>query len=49
MNYPIYCINLKERIDKKKHAQKEFRKIDIEPSNVIFLDLYKHKNGGIYG
>jgi GR25 family glycosyltransferase involved in LPS biosynthesis len=49
MNYPIYCINLKERIDRKKHAQKEFRKIDIEPSNVIFLDLYKHKKGGIYG
>jgi GR25 family glycosyltransferase involved in LPS biosynthesis len=50
MNYPpIYCINLKERTDRKKHAQKEFRKIDIQHNDVIFLDFYKHKNGGIYG
>ena len=49
MNYPpIYCINLKERTYRKKHAQKEFRKIDIKENDVIFLDLYKHKKGGIY-
>ena len=47
--YPTYCINLKERTDRKKHAQKEFRKIDIKENDVIFLDLYKHKKGGIYG
>jgi GR25 family glycosyltransferase involved in LPS biosynthesis len=49
MNYPIYCINLKERTDRKKYTQKEFRKIDIEPSDVIFLNFYRHKKGGIYG
>jgi GR25 family glycosyltransferase involved in LPS biosynthesis len=49
MNYPIYCINLKERTDKKKHAYKEFKKINIEPSDVNFLDFNKHKKGGIYG
>lgn len=50
MNYPpIYCINLKERVDRKKHAQKEFRKIDIQHNDVIFLDFFRHKNGGIYG
>ena len=46
---PIYCINLKERTDRKKYTKKEFKKIDIEPSNVIFLNFYRHKNGGIYG
>ena len=49
MNYPAYCINLKERTDRKKHAKKQFRKIDIEPSDVIFLDFFKHKKGGLYG
>lgn len=49
MNYPIYCINLKERTDRKKYTQKEFKKINIEPNDVKFLDFYKHKKGGIYG
>jgi GR25 family glycosyltransferase involved in LPS biosynthesis len=50
MNYPpIYCINLKERTDRKKYTQTEFRKLDIEPDNVIFLNFYKHNNGGVYG
>ena len=49
MNYPAYCINLKERTDRKNHAKKQFRKIDIEPSDVIFLDFFKHKKGGLYG
>lgn len=49
MEYPVYCINLKERVDRKKNVEKEFEKIDIKPSNVIFLDFYKHKMGGRYG
>ena len=49
IHQPIYCINLKERTDRKKHAQKEFRKIDIKENDVIFLDLYRDKKGGIYG
>ena len=49
MNYPIYCINLKERLDRKKHVEKELKKIDIQPTDVIFLEFYRHKNGGRYG
>ena len=49
MNFPIYCINLKERKDRKKHVEKEFSKIDIQPNDVIFLKFYLHKKGGIYG
>jgi GR25 family glycosyltransferase involved in LPS biosynthesis len=49
MEYPIYCINLKERLDRKKHVKKEFKKIDIQPTDVIFLDFYRHKKGGKYG
>ena len=49
MDYTIYCINLKERIDRKEDAKKQFKKINIKPSSVIFLDFYKHKKGGIYG
>ena len=49
MSYPVYCINLKERLDRKKHVEKEFKKIDIQPTDVIFLDFYRHKKGGRYG
>jgi GR25 family glycosyltransferase involved in LPS biosynthesis len=49
MDYPIYCINLKERLDRKKQVEKEFRKIDIKPTDVIFLDFHLHKKGGKYG
>jgi GR25 family glycosyltransferase involved in LPS biosynthesis len=49
MSYPVYCINLKERLDRKKHVEKEFKKIDIQPIDVIFLDFYRHKKGGRYG
>jgi len=47
--YPVYCINLKERTDRKESAQNQFKQINIEPNNVIFLDFFKHKNGGLYG
>jgi GR25 family glycosyltransferase involved in LPS biosynthesis len=49
MNYPVYCINLKERSDRKRYVEKEFEELNIQPVDVIFLDLYRHKNGGIYG
>lgn len=49
MNYPVYCINLKERMERKENAQKQFRQINIKPSDTIFLDFHKHKKGGIYG
>ena len=47
--YPMYCINLKERTDRKEDVKRQFKKINIEPNDVIFLDFYKHKKGGIYG
>jgi GR25 family glycosyltransferase involved in LPS biosynthesis len=49
MESPIYCINLKERMDRKKCAEKEFKKINIQVDDVIFLDFYRHKQGGRYG
>jgi GR25 family glycosyltransferase involved in LPS biosynthesis len=49
MKFPVYCINLKERLDRKKHVEKEFKKIDIQPTDVKFLDFYRHKKGGRYG
>lgn len=49
MNYPVYCINLKERKDRKKHVEKQFNKLDIQPNDVIFLNFFLHKKGGIYG
>ena len=39
MNYPVYCINLKERKDRKKYIEKEFNKIDIQPNDLIFLNF----------
>jgi GR25 family glycosyltransferase involved in LPS biosynthesis len=49
MKYPVYCINLKERLERKKYVENEFSKIDIQPTDVIFLDFYRHKKGGRYG
>lgn len=46
---PIYCINLQERPDRKKTAINEFKKINIDKKNVIFLEFHKHKKGGRYG
>jgi GR25 family glycosyltransferase involved in LPS biosynthesis len=49
MIFPIYCINLKERLDRKKHSLNEFNKININYKNVIYLDFYRDQRGGIYG
>ena len=49
MNYPVYCINLKERKDRKKYIEKEFNKIDIQPNDLIFLNFFLHEKGGLYG
>jgi GR25 family glycosyltransferase involved in LPS biosynthesis len=45
--YPIYCINLISRPDRKEYVTEQFKKLDID--NVIFLPLTKHSKGGIYG
>lgn len=47
--YPIYCINLENRQDRKQHTFQEFEKIDISLNDVIYLPFTKDIRGGIYG
>lgn len=47
--YPIYCINLEHRKDRKEHTTKEFEKLEIPLNNVIYPHFTKDKRGGIYG
>lgn len=49
LEYPIYCINLVERTDRKQHVINEFSKINIDSNNVIFLHLTKDIKGGKHG
>ena len=44
--YPIYCINLEHRKDRKEHTIKEFEKLDIPYNKVIYPHFTKHKGGG---
>ena len=47
MHYPVYCINLLSRPDRKKHTEKEFKKLGIK--NVIYPIFTKDERGGNYG
>jgi GR25 family glycosyltransferase involved in LPS biosynthesis len=47
--YPVYCINLDVRKDRKLRSLKEFEKLQIPPSHVIYPHLTKDKRGGVYG
>ena len=47
MSYPVYCINLESRTDRKKHAEEQFKILNID--NVIYPLVTKDKRGGIYG
>jgi len=47
--YPIYCINLEHRKDRKEHTIKEFEKIGINHNKVIYPHFTKHKRGGVFG
>ena len=47
MSYPVYCINLVTRTDRKKHAIDNFKKLGIK--NVIYPTFNKDKRGGSYG
>lgn len=49
LKYPTYCINLKERPDRKQKVIEEFINIDINQDDVIFLQFHKHKKGGRHG
>jgi hypothetical protein len=47
--YPIYCINLEERKDRKENIKKEFSKLNIDLSIVKFLKFNRDIRGGRYG
>ena len=45
--YPIYCINLEHRKDRKEHSLDQFKKLEI--NKVIYPHFTKDKRGGVYG
>ena len=47
--FPIYCINLDHRTDRKRHSLKEFAKLNIPHSTVIYPRFTKDRRGGVYG
>jgi GR25 family glycosyltransferase involved in LPS biosynthesis len=47
--YPVYCINLEHREDRKKHSLDQFEKIGISSDNVIYPHFIKDPRGGSYG
>ena len=47
MSIPVYCINLENRKDRKKHSLEQFKKLNI--TNVIYPFITKDKRGGVYG
>jgi len=47
--YPVYCINLEHREDRKKHSLDQFEKIGISSDNVIYPHFVKDPRGGVYG
>ena len=47
--FPIYCINLKHRKDRKKHSLKEFKKLGLSSDKIIYPNFIKDKRGGVYG
>jgi len=48
-DYPIYCINLEHRKDRKEHSLEEFTKLDIPHEKVIYPHFTKDTRGGVYG
>jgi len=47
--FPVYCINLEHRDDRKKHSLEEFKKIGISSDNVTYPHFVKDPRGGVYG
>ena len=45
ISYPIYCINLEYRKDRKKHSFEQFAKLGISKDNVIYLQFIKDNTG----
>lgn len=49
MNFPIYCINLQHRKDRKEHSLKQFEQLGISPEKVLYPHFTKDDRGGVYG
>ena len=48
--FPIYCINLHDRPDRKKHSQSEFDKIfNLKKRKINYPYFVKHPKGGLHG
>ena len=47
--YPIYCINLEHRKDRKEHSITQFTKLDVPHDKVIYPHFTKDTRGGVYG
>jgi GR25 family glycosyltransferase involved in LPS biosynthesis len=47
--YPIYCINLEHRKDRKEHSLIQFTKLDVLHEKVIYPPFTKDVRGGVYG
>ena len=47
--YPIYCINLEHRKDRREHSMKQFETLGISPNRVKYPHFTKDPRGGVYG
>ena len=47
--YPIYCINLEHRIDRKQHTKEQFAKLNVPLDSVTYPRFTKDLSGGSFG
>jgi GR25 family glycosyltransferase involved in LPS biosynthesis len=47
--YPIYCINLEHRKDRKEHSLTQFTELGVPHEKVIYPHFTKDARGGVYG
>lgn len=47
--FPVYCINLQHRKDRREHTKTQFKKLNIPIDKVIYPNLKKDIRGGVYG
>jgi len=47
--YPIYCINLEHRIDRKQHTKEQFARINVPLDSVTYPHFTKDLSGGAFG
>jgi GR25 family glycosyltransferase involved in LPS biosynthesis len=47
--YPIYCINLEHRKDRKEHSLNQFTNLGISHNTVKYPHFTKDPRGGVYG